>query len=219
MSYRHLLFDLDGTLTDSKEGILASVRYACEKLKLPLPGEKELLTFIGPPLVDSFTRHCGTDAATAEEAVRVYREFYRPKGQYMNVPAPGITDVLAALKRAGRHMALASSKPEVMCREICERFGFAPYLEEIVGSKPPADMHKAAVIRDAIERLGWEEIPKDEILMIGDRKYDVLGAAEVGLNCLGVEFFDYAAPGELEEAGAVAVVGTPQEMEAWILAH
>ena len=116
-----------------------------------------------------------------------------------------------------RDRALASSKPESLCVPICERFGFTPALTVITGSPPTGDWTKADVIRETMGRLGLTEEQKPEILMVGDRKFDVLGAKACGIDCAGVEFFGYAAPGELAEAGAVAVVRTPEELEQFIL--
>ena len=112
-----------------------------------------------------------------------------------------------------------SSKPEKMCVPICDKFGFTPALDAVVGSPPTGDWEKADVIRETMRRLGLTEAQRPEILMVGDRKFDVLGAKACGIDCAGVEFFGYAAPGELAEAGAAAVVSTPEELERFILSH
>ena len=214
-----VLFDLDGTLTDSREGIVNSVKYAIEKLGGPMPDQQTLLKFIGPPLQDSFMEYCGYDAETAAWGVDIFRERYVPIGQYENMAAPGMKEVLERLKARGYVLALASSKPEKLCLSICERFGFTQSLQTIVGSPIGADWQKADVIREVMRRLGLTEADKPSMLMVGDRKYDVLGAAECGLPCVGVEFFGYAAPGELAQAGAAAVVHTAAELETYILTH
>lgn len=216
---RTVLFDLDGTLTDSREGIVNSVKYAIEKLGGIMPDQQTLLKFIGPPLQESFMAYCGYDTETAARGVEVFRERYEPVGQYENQPAPGLRELLARLKERGYTLALASSKPEKLCLSICERFGFTQSLQTIVGSPIGADWQKADVIREVMRRLGLAEADKPSMLMVGDRKYDVLGAAECGLPCVGVEFFGYAAPGELAQAGAAAVVHTAAELETYILSH
>ncbi len=216
---RTVLLDLDGTLTDSREGIINSVKYTIEKLGGTVPDQETLLRFIGPPLQDSFMEYCGYDRETALRGVAVFREWYVPVGQYENTPAPGMKEVLERLKAKGYALALASSKPEALCVSICQRFGFTPSLLTITGSPEGADWSKAEVIREAMRRLGLGEADKPSILMVGDRKYDVLGATECGLACAGVEFFDYAAPGELASAGAAVVVKTAEELEAYILSH
>ena len=130
-----------------------------------------------------------------------------------------MAELCARLKEQGYVLALASSKPEEMCVPICEKFGFAPSLAVIAGSPPTGDWEKADVIREAMRRLGLTEQDYPHVLMVGDRKFDVQGAAACGIACVGVEFFGYAASGELHEAGAVAVVRTPEELETYILTH
>ena len=215
--YQYVFFDLDGTLTDSQEGVLECVRYAIEAMGRPLPEDRNLLKFIGPPLQNSFMQYCGLSREEAQEALRLFREQYVPVGQFKNRPASGIADMMGRLKARGLTLALASSKAESQCVSICERFGFAPHLAVIAGSSESRDQSKADVIREAMARLGLTA-PR-RALMVGDRKYDVEGAGACGMDCAGVEFFGYAPPGELEAAGAVTVVGTVAELEAFILAH
>lgn len=215
--YQYIFFDLDGTLTDSKEGVLDCVRYAMEVLDAPAIDGDSLLKFIGPPLQDSFMEICGFSREKAREAVRLFQERYVPIGQYKNKAAPGAAEMLGRLKEQGRVLALASSKAERQCIPICERFGFAPHLAAIVGSSGDRDWKKADIIREGMRRLGVDE--PSRALMVGDRKYDVAGAGACGMDCVGVEFFGYAPPGELEEAGAVAVVRTAAELERFILEH
>ena len=217
--YRYIFFDLDGTLTDSKEGIFNCLRYALEKMGQPVPPETVLTKFIGPPLQDSFVRYCGLTEEQTKQGVALFRERYTPIGKFENAAAPGMVGVCRRLAERGYVLALASSKPEEMCRPICEKFGFTPFMKAITGSPPAGDWKKADVIRETMSRLDLTEADKPSILMVGDRKFDVLGAAECGIGCLGVEFFGYAAPGELAEAGAVAVVRTAEELEDFILHH
>lgn len=217
--YQYIFFDLDGTLTDSKEGIFNCLRYAFEKLDKPCPGEETLIRFIGPPLQESFAQFCGFDREMALEGIRLFRERYEPVGKYENAAAPGMAELCARLKERGYILALASSKPEAQCIPICQRFGFAESMAVITGSLPGADWEKADVIRETMRRLGLTDADRERILMVGDRKFDVLGAKACGLDCVGVEFFGYAEPGELAAAGAVAVVSTAEELEAFILNH
>ena len=217
--YHYIFFDLDGTLTDSKEGILNCLRYALEKLGEPVPPENILIKFIGPPLQDSFMRYCGFDTEKAIRGIELFRERYAPIGKFENAAAPGMAELCARLKEKGYVLALASSKLEEICVSICEKFGFAPSMETITGSPPVGDWEKTDVIRETMRRLGLSEADKPAVLMVGDRKFDVLGAKECGIDCVGVEFFGYAAPGELAEAGAVAVVQTAGELEQFILNH
>ena len=215
--YKYIFFDLDGTLTDSKEGVLECVRYAIEALGGSVPDASALLKFIGPPLQNSFMEYCGFDRETSQEALRLFRERYVPVGQFKNRPAPGMAEMMGRLKARGYVLAVASSKAESQCVAICERFGFAPHLAVIAGSSDARDQSKTDVIREAMARLGLTD--PGRALMVGDRKYDVEGARACGMDCVGVEFFGYAPPGELEAAGAVAVVKTVEELEAFILAR
>ena len=217
--YRYIFFDLDGTLTDSKEGIINSLRYAFEKMGLPAPPESTLINFIGPPLQESFARYCGFTEEQAMQGIELFRERYAPIGKFENAAAPGMAELCARLKEKGYRLALASSKPEEMCVPICEKFGFAPNMETIAGSPPGGDWEMVDVIREAMRRLELTEADVSSVLMVGDRKFDVLGAKECGIDCVGVEFFGYAAPGELEEAGAVAVFRTAEQLEQFILSH
>ena len=121
--YQYVFFDLDGTLTDSKEGVLECVRYAIEGMGRPVP-EGDLLKFIGPPLQDSFMRYCGLSQEESRRALELFRERYVPVGQFKNRPAPGMAEMMGRLKERGLTLALASSKAENQCVPICERFGF-----------------------------------------------------------------------------------------------
>ena len=218
--YQYILFDLDGTLTDSKEGILNCLRYAFEKMGKPVPDTSVLIKFIGPPLQDSYMEFCGFTEEEAYRGIQLFRERYAPVGKFENEAAAGMPELCARLKEKGYIQSLASSKPEEMCVPICEKFGYTPSLHAIVGSPPVGDWEKEDVVREALRRLN---VPQDQwaekVLMVGDRKFDVLGARKCGIDCVGVEFFGYAAPGELKEAGAVAVVRTPEELEQFILTH
>lgn len=217
--YQVILFDLDGTLTDSKEGIMNCLRYAFEKMGKPVPDDSVLLKFIGPPLQDSFAEFCGFTPEEARQGILMFRERYAPIGKFENAAAPGMPELCSRLKERGYLQALASSKPEEMCIPICEKFGYTPSLSVVVGSPPVGDWEKEDVIREALRRLDIPESDWERVLMVGDRKFDVLGAKKCGIDCVGVEFFGYAAPDELQSAGAVAVVHTAEELEQFILNH
>lgn len=218
--YQYLLFDLDGTLTDSKEGIFNCIRHALDTLGTPVPPEQTLLKFIGPPLQDSFMEYCGFDREQAAEAVRIFRSRYSTLGKFENTAAPGMAELCARLKERGYILALASSKPGRRCVFRSVRNSALRRLWPVIaGSPPTGDWEKADVIREAMRRLGLTEQDLPRVLMVGDRKFDVQGAAACGIACVGVEFFGYAAPGELDQAGAVAVVRTPEELETYILSH
>lgn len=208
-----LLFDLDGTLTDPKEGITKSVRYALEHFGIEVKDLNELLCFIGPPLIESFQMFYGFSEEKALEATEKYRERYKDIGIFENGIYDGITGLLAACKKAGKKLCLATSKPEVFAVRILERYGMAEYFDEVVGSTLDGSINtKDEVIREAFRRQG---ISSDEdklrVIMIGDRKHDIIGAKKCGISSIGVRF-GYAEEGELEEAGADFIVSTVDEL-------
>lgn len=217
--YHYILFDLDGTLTDSQEGITKSAAYAMEKLGYPVPDAATLTKFVGPPLVYSFMEYGGMDRETAARAVDAFRERYHVTGMFENAAVPGCPELLARLKDRGYVLALASSKLQMLCDQIVERFGYLPSLDLVAGSLDDGSEPKSAVIQRVLDRFGITEEKKCQVLMVGDRKFDVEGAKDRGIDCVGVEFCRYAEPGELEAAGAVAVVETVEELERFILTH
>lgn len=223
--YRYILFDLDGTLTDPKPGITGCVQYALRKLGMEAPNADVLESFIGPPLLDSFREFCGFDDATGLQAVAYYRERFAVDGLFENEAYPGIVQMLARLQAAGCHLAVASSKPEVFVRKILEHFGMLPYFDTIVGSELDGSrVQKEEVVEEALRQLlGESGLKKDtfgqrvDVVMVGDRKFDVQGAKLFGLVSVGVAY-GYAAEGELEEAGADRIVETVEELEEVLLA-
>ena len=201
--YRNIVFDLDGTLTDSGRGILASVTYALEKLGAPVPAPKTLRLFVGPPLTGSFMKYCGMTEAQAAEGVRLFRERYVPIGVYESAVFPEIRGLLEALRKGGKQVGVATSKPESLACQLLEREGMLSLFDVVAGAGDNgAGNAKWQVIGRAMEALG---APREDTVLIGDTKYDVAGAHQVGIPCIGVEY-GYAAPGELEAAGADAIV-------------
>ena len=144
--YTHILFDLDGTLTDSREGVVNCVKYALEKMGRPILPERELNKFLGPPLQQMFQELCGFTPEEAEEGIRLFRERYNTNGKFENAAAPGAVELLRQLKERGYVLALASSKPEAMCHIICDHYGLSPWLDVIAGSPPGLDAEKADVM-------------------------------------------------------------------------
>jgi phosphoglycolate phosphatase len=212
--YLLALLDLDGTLTDSAPGILSSVRHAYAVLGIEPPTEEALRRFVGPPLAESFARH-GVPTDRVPEAVAAYREVYAAGRMMENSLYPGILEALAAVRDAGVRLAVATSKPEVYARRITAHFGIDPLVEGVYGATLDGTRgSKAAVIEHALASLAASPAglpPREGIVMVGDREHDVLGAATHGIGCLGVAW-GYAEPGELEAAGALAVVTTPADL-------
>ena len=197
MYRKYLFFDLDGTLTDPMQGITRSVQYALRHFGIDEPDLRKLCPFIGPPLADSFRERYGMSPADAETAVAKYREYYAPKGIFENEIYPGIPELLATTSAAGCVNVMATSKPTPFAEQIAAHFGFAQYFTLVSGSTfDGRRTTKADVIRYALDTL---EIAPQEAVMIGDRRYDIEGAAETGLASIAVGW-GYASPGELEAA-------------------
>lgn len=208
-----ILFDLDGTLTDPKEGITKSIQYALSKMGIYEDCEN-LLSFIGPPLFDALKQKYNFDTMNATTALNYYRERYMSIGLLENSVLPGIPEVLQVLKEAGYTLAVATSKPTQIAIAICKNFNLLQYFDVIIGSEMDGTrVLKAEVIAEVLKQLSAS--PKDAI-MIGDRKHDILGAKKVGITSIGVTF-GYAEDGELEEAGADFVISSPQELLSCIV--
>ncbi len=210
--YQYILFDLDGTLTDPKIGITSCVQYALHKLGIEEPDLDELEPFIGPPLTDSFREFYGFDDETVQQAVIYYRERFSTVGLFENDIYPGIAQMLERLKQAGRRLAVASSKPTVFVKQILEHFEILSYFDVVVGSELDGTrVKKEEVVEEALRQLLCDGNGHD-IVMVGDRKFDIEGAKAYGIDSIGVAY-GYAACGELEEAGADVIVETVEELE------
>lgn len=217
--YHYLLFDLDGTLTNPKEGITRCVQYALRHFGIEEPHLDKLEPFIGPPLIDSFMEYYGFTREQALKGVEKYRERFRDTGIFENQVLEGIPQMLKTLKEQGACLAVASSKPEEYVVRILEKFSLAPYFHQVVGaSMDESRSAKEDVIREALRRLGVGEREKPRVLMIGDRKHDAQGAKACGIDCLGV-YIGFALPGELEEAKASYIAHSVEEMSAFLQAH
>lgn len=215
MVYQWYLFDLDGTLTDPKEGITKCFRYALEKMGVESPELAELEQYIGPPLMKSFQQYFSEEGA--KKAVEYYRERYREIGIFENGVYDGIEEVLKAAKASGKKLALATSKPQHFAQIIMDHYGLSQYIDVLVGARNDVQT-KADVIRQVFAEAGLDEAGKKQALMVGDRLHDIEGAKECGIDSLGVRF-GYAKQNELEEAGADYIVATTEELKEFIIAH
>jgi phosphoglycolate phosphatase len=196
-AYDNILFDLDGTLTDPKEGITKSVQYALDKIGIHVADPDDLVNFIGPPLFESFRDFYGFDACLAQRAVEFYRERFAETGIFENRLYPGIAALLAALKDQGRGLFVATSKPTVFALRIIRHFGLETYFEGMVGSGLDGSRNsKAEVIAEVLAKYRFGA--KDRTVMIGDRKHDLIGARACGIDSIGVAF-GYGSLAELEE--------------------
>lgn len=209
--YKAILFDLDGTLTESGEGITKSVQYALEKLGKPEPDLESLKVFVGPPLLEQFMKYADLDEETARQAVTFYRERYSVTGIFENRPYPGVEEMLAGLKKKGYILAVSSSKPEYFVKKILDHFELTEYFTEIVGSEMNGGRTgKSEVIEETLCRLHMEN-KRDQVLMVGDREHDILGARKSGLSCLAVSY-GYGSREELEAAKPVQIVDSALEI-------
>ncbi|WP_449458956.1 HAD family hydrolase [Streptococcus suis] len=212
--YQTILFDLDGTLTDSGQGILNSVAYALEKIGIEEPDTANLNRFIGPPLYESFSRFYQLSPEDTQSAVDAFRVYFKEKGMFENQLYPGIIPLLEELRTAGKTLVIATSKPEIFAKQILEHFGIAHYFDVIAGaSLDSSRISKADVIGYAINQL--EAFPKQAV-MIGDREHDIEGARRHQLPAIGV-LYGYGSKQEFEKAGATMIVETIQDLKRVLL--
>ena len=208
---KNVLFDLDGTLTDPAEGITNALMHAQRRLGRPVSPREDLFVFIGPPLIETFMSEWGLSREESEQALVYYREHFGTKGLFENVPYAGIVDCLARLKEAGLRLFVATSKPEPLSLRILEHFDLLKYFEAVAGSTMDEQRtKKGEVIAYALKTF---DLRPEETVMVGDRKHDVLGARENGLNCIGV-LYGYGSRAELTEAGASALAADLSELSA-----
>lgn len=200
MDKKYYLFDLDGTLTDPKEGITKSVQYALESYGIDVHDLDELDKFIGPPLFESFIEYYGFSEAESRGAIEKYRERFSKVGIFENVLYDGMEDLLKKLVDSGKTLLVATSKPTLFAERILDYFGIAKYFAFVAGSElDGARTRKSDVIKFALESMGITDL--DSCVMIGDRMHDVVGAKESGIESVGV-LYGYGGREELEEAGA-----------------
>lgn len=219
--FRYCLFDLDGTLTDPREGITKSVQYGLECIGIDEPDLKKLEIFIGPPLLDSYMGMYGLDEETARKAISFYRERFVPIGIFENALFPEVPKMLESLKNRGIHLAVASSKPQTFVHQILKHFEIEEYFEVIVGSELDGRRTaKEEVVEEALRLLGVLDMPNEQrfkgCAMIGDRKFDIQGAKAFGLTGVGVRF-GFAPEGELEAEGADYIADTIEELTDFLL--
>lgn len=202
-----ILFDLDGTLTDSGEGIINCASLALRHYSIPVPDRETMRVFVGPPLRDTFFKF-GVPEDKLDEAVEIYRSRYIPIGKFENTPYPGIYDLLARLKAEGHKLYVATSKPEQMSMDILNKFELASYFDLLAGATLDGSRdHKADVIAYLLQQTGSDM----EAIMVGDTVYDVVGAAAHGIPTVGVSW-GYGNVSEMENAGAKAIAHTMEEL-------
>ena len=207
MFAKAVLFDLDGTLTDSGEGIINCAVFAMERLGIPVPPREELGVFVGPPLWDTF-RQFGVPSDRVDEAVEIFRSRYVPIGKFENTPYSGIRETLEALRAQGRKLYVATSKPEVTAREILEHFDLSRYFAEICG----ATVDKTRTSKeDVIAYLLSLDACRENSVMVGDTAFDVIGAAAHGIPTIGAAW-SYGKTEDMVSAGAAAIARSPEDL-------
>ena len=211
MTQKTVFFDLDGTLTDSGEGIINCATLALEHFGLPVPSRQEMRVFVGPPLDKTFIRF-GVPEDKAQEAIDVFRSRYLVTGKFENTPYPGIRELLTTLKQQGHRLFVATSKPETTAVEILNKFQLADFFECICGATfDGTRSHKTDVIAYLLKQIGS---PK-HIVMVGDTEFDVLGATDHGIATVGVSW-GYGEVAAMEQAGAVAIAHSMEELLEYI---
>ncbi len=198
-----VLFDLDGTLIDSFEGIAKSAQYALRRFGIDEENLENLRPFVGPPLVDSFQKWYGLSKEQAIEATDIYRERYRPIGILECSLYPGVEECIRTLKAEGYLIGMASSKPEEFCRRILEHFGLLDLFDDVVGATFDRRIDtKEEVLNEVLRR--WSDIPKDQMCLIGDTMFDLVGAKKIGIDCIAVSY-GFGDAKEMLQNGAIAV--------------
>lgn len=209
----YVLFDFDGTVFDSAEGITKSVQYALGKMDIEAE-LKDLMCFAGPPLDEMFSLRYGMSPEQAHRAVELYRERYTPIGWAECSPFPGMHELMGRLRKKGIKLAVATSKPRHFAQRILEKYDMQNDFDIICGSELDGTRgQKWEVIEYALSQFG---IAPSEAIMVGDRKYDVIGAKKCGVPCIGVRF-GYAEPGELESEGAVYVAEDADDLYEYLI--
>ena len=207
MAWETIIFDLDGTLTDSAEGITNSVKLVMEHFGLPVPGMDVLRTFVGPPLHGMFVQY-GVPEDRVEEAIQVFRSRYLTIGKYENKPYPGVPEMLQALKDAGHTLYVATSKPEPQAIDIIKHFELDKYFDCICG----ASLDQSRVDKEEVLRYLLDRAPGGMPVMVGDTFYDVEGAKALGIPTIGVSW-GYGSVKAMEDAGALTIVNTVNELQ------
>lgn len=208
--YQTIIFDLDGTLTDPSVGIINSISYALDKMSLLLPEEEELLSFIGPPLQESFSKFFHLSANDCQKAIGYYREYFSQKGIFENMLYPEVIEVLTELKASGKQLLVATSKPELFAIQILEHFSLSDFFDCIAGASMDSSRNKKAdVITRALEMAQISD--SGTCIMIGDRKHDILGAQAHQMDAVGV-LYGFGSRTELENTGATYIINQLEEL-------
>ncbi len=212
--YSYILFDLDGTLTDSGPGIMNGYEYALGKMDVEIPDRAFLKRFVGPPLGVSWRETLGFSEEDTQRGIAYYKEYYADKGVYENEVYPGIKELLSDLKNSGKKLYIATTKAEPMAKVVVEHFGLAEYFELVAASNTTDRINKIDVLKYVLETAGIQD--KKQAVMVGDRHYDITGARHFGLDSIGV-LYGYGNREELENAGSTFIAETVEDIAKIIL--
>ena len=219
--YKFIFWDLDGTIGDTIEGVRNSINYGIEPYGLEISDRETVRKFIGPPLRVSIPEVLGFDMEKTEEVIKRYRERYIPIGVYECSMFPGVREAMLRFKSAGCVQVITSSKPTEQCHNVVKKFGIDDLLDEVVGATLDGRIDsKLEVLKEAFRILGdkYDDFSRENTILIGDTKYDAIGACEAGIKCIGISY-GFGTPEELMENGAVDVLGTLDEVCDVLLAE
>lgn len=209
-NYKNILFDVDGTLIDSKEGIINSTKYALSYFGISVEKEEDLYRFIGPPLREAFSKYYKFNEEDTELAVVKFREYYREQGIFQNTLYDGVIELLESLISANKNLMIATSKPEIYTKQILGDLGIDKYFSFVCGCALDGAMStKEQIIQHVLNTNGLQD---DTCVMIGDRSYDVIGAKKSNIDSIGV-LYGYGTYDELNEAGATYIIKDVKELQ------
>ena len=209
-----ILFDLDGTVLASKPGVFRSVTYALNKLSLPIPSEDELMSFLGPPIQEGFSRVCRVPHELVNDAIYYYRKYYNSGGKFEAEIYDGLRDLMKVLRNNGKRCCITTSKPQVFAREILSHFDMDTAFDGIYGSELNGTRgEKAEVLRYCLKQ---QTISAEDAILVGDRYFDVNGAKEVGMDCVGI-LYGYGTEEELRTAGADYIAADTNALQELLL--
>lgn len=215
--YTYILLDLDGTVTDSMEGITKSIQYALKHFGIEVKDLNDLRKFVGPPLKESLMEFCHFSTDEAKEGIRKYRERFAETGIYENAVYPGMERLLQELNEAGKQVMLATGKPAYYAEKILDHFHLSRYFKFVGGSGLDGSLsRKDEVIRHVLENNDIQDL--SDVVMVGDRKHDIIGARNTGIDCIGV-LYGYGGREELTQAGAKRIVASVDELKRALLPH
>ena len=208
--YDYILFDLDGTLIESAEGVRVSIAHAMEALGLPCPDLSDYTKYVGPPLEDTMRGMCAVPEELIPKSMDIYRDYYDEVGQKSNRVFDGVFDMLSALRKQGKRLALCTSKNEPVAEGVADVLGLSPYLDAVCGSTVDGSRRaKADIIPYALEALGCTD--KTDAVMIGDTHFDARGAELAKVDFIGV-CYGYGTRESMEACGAVGFADSPREL-------